>query len=75
MAEMTRRMATLETGWPDATGTQIYTVHEFASLVPNTLVLGGAAAHGLTWHYARPPVVGLDYEMDVRGIAREIVLP
>ena len=30
---------------------------------------------GLTWHYARPPVQGLDYEMDVRGVAREIVMP
>jgi hypothetical protein len=29
---------------------------------------------GLTWHHARPPVVGLEYEMDVRGAAREIVL-
>ena len=32
------------------------------------------APGGLTWHFARPPVVGLDFEMDVRGVAREIVL-
>ena len=31
-------------------------------------------AAGLTWHYARPPVQGLDYEMDVRGLARELVI-
>jgi hypothetical protein len=30
---------------------------------------------GIVWHFARPPVQGLDYEMDVRGVAREIVLP
>jgi hypothetical protein len=26
------------------------------------------------WHFARPPGKDPDYEMDVRGIAREIVL-
>jgi hypothetical protein len=31
-------------------------------------------AGGLSWHLARPPVVGLEFEMDVRGAAREIVL-
>ena len=34
----------------------------------------GAAADGLCWYLARPPVVGLEYEMDVRGAAREIAL-
>lgn len=34
----------------------------------------GAAAGGLAWHFCRAPVVGLDYEMDVRGAWREIVL-
>jgi hypothetical protein len=28
---------------------------------------------GLTWRYARSPVIGFDCEMDVRGVAREIV--
>jgi hypothetical protein len=34
----------------------------------------GATPAGLTWHFARPPVLELDYEMDVRAAAREIVL-
>jgi len=29
---------------------------------------------GLTWHFARPPVQGLDFEMDVRGVAHEFVI-
>jgi len=29
---------------------------------------------GLNWYYARPPVIGLEFEMDVRSVAREIVL-
>jgi hypothetical protein len=36
--------------------------------------IGGIGAAGLTWHYARPPVIDLEFEMDVRGAAREIVL-
>jgi hypothetical protein len=27
-----------------------------------------------TWHFARPPVQGLDFEMDVRGVAHEFVI-
>ena len=29
---------------------------------------------GLTWHFARPPVQGLDFEVDVRGVACELVI-
>ena len=29
---------------------------------------------GLVWYYVRPPVIGLEYEMDVRGTARELIL-
>ena len=34
----------------------------------------GAIESGLVWHYARPPVIGLEYEMDVRGTARELII-
>jgi hypothetical protein len=29
---------------------------------------------GVTWHYCRPPIGELEYEMDVRGIAVERLL-
>jgi hypothetical protein len=29
---------------------------------------------GITWHYCRPPIEELEYEMDVRGVAIERVL-
>lgn len=74
MTEMERRMAVLHTGWTAVTGTQIYTVQNIASFLPDELVRRGAARHGLTWHFARPPVVGLDYEMDCRGITVERVI-
>jgi hypothetical protein len=35
---------------------------------------GAAAIHGVRWYPSRPPIQGLDYEMDMRGVARELVL-
>ena len=31
----------------------------------------GVAAGGLAWHFCTPPVVDLDYEMDVRSVSVE----
>lgn len=74
VAEMERRLAALGFSWNDAVSTQAYTVHDIGALVEPEIVRRGAAAGGLEWHLARPPIVGLDYEMDVRGAAREIVV-
>jgi len=74
IAEMERRLAALGFTWADATSTQVYTVQNIGHLVGELLAARGACEGGLSWHYARPPVEGLEYEMDVRGPAREIVL-
>jgi hypothetical protein len=71
---MEQRLKALGFGWPDAISTQAYTVHDIGALIGPELAARGIAADGLSWHLARPPVVGLEYEMDVRGAAREIVL-
>lgn len=74
LGEMERRMAFVGGDWSRVTNTQLYTVHDVHPFIADELVRRGAMPGGLTWHYARPPVVGLDYEMDVRGVAREIVI-
>jgi len=74
LGEMERRMAALGFAWADCTGTQAYTVHDLHPFLANEIVARGAAAQGLTWHYCRPPVVDLEFEMDCRGVAREDVL-
>jgi hypothetical protein len=74
VAEMERRLAALGFSWKDALSTQAYSVHDIGPLVEAEIVRRGAGAGGLVWHFARPPIVGLDYEMDVRGAARDIVL-
>lgn len=74
IGEMERRMKLLGFTWKDAVTTQAYTVQNIGHVVGEELAKRGAMAGGLVWYYARPPVVGLDYEMDVRGAARELVL-
>jgi hypothetical protein len=67
------RMDALGFGWRDTTATQVYTLHDFHPFFAAEIVKRGAAHAGLTWHYCRPPVVGLEYEMDCRGVPVEEV--
>jgi hypothetical protein len=72
--EMERRMDTFGFGWKDATAVQAYTVHDFHAVLADELVRRGAARSGLTWHFARPPVIDLEYEMDCRRVTREVLI-
>lgn len=71
---MEKRLAGLGFGWADATSTQAYSVYDIGALIGPELAARGAAANGVTLHFCRPPVLGIDFEMDVRGAAREMVL-
>lgn len=73
LGEMERRMSYFSAGWKDTTAAQLYTVYDVHPFI-SKLVERGAMRHGLTWHYNRPPVVGLDYEMDCRRVRCERVL-
>ncbi|HYW91172.1 MAG TPA: hypothetical protein VFA95_01700 [Gammaproteobacteria bacterium] len=75
LAEMERRLAALGVGWADTTATQVYTVHDIHVLMSTELARRAAIRAGLSWHFCRPPVVGLEYEMDCRGVYLERVLP
>jgi hypothetical protein len=74
VAEMERRLGLLGVSWKDAVSVQAYTVQNIGHLVGEAMAARGALGRGLVWHYARPPVVGLEYEMDVHGPARDIVI-
>jgi hypothetical protein len=74
LGELERRLAVFGFGWADATATQVYTVHDLYPFLAEEIVRRGAAHGGLTWHYARPPVQGLEYEMDCRSVSRESVV-
>jgi hypothetical protein len=74
VALMGERLKALGFSWRDAVSTQAYTVHDIGALVGPEIAAQGAAAGGVAWHFARPPVVGLELEMDVRGAVSEILL-
>ena len=74
LGEMERRMGAFGHGWRDVTAVQLYTVHDIFPFLKEEIVRRGAARVGLTWHYNRPPVIDLEYEMDCRGLSRELVV-
>ncbi len=74
LGEMERRLAAFGLAWADTTASQVYTVHDLHPFLADEIVRRGAARSGLTWHYARPPVNELEYEMDCRGVAHERVI-
>ena len=74
LGALEQRMAALGFGWADVTATQVYTIFDIHPLLANEFVRRGAIPGGLTWHFARPPVQGLDFEVDMRGVAHELVI-
>lgn len=74
LGEMERRMGFFGAGWKDTTAVQIYSVHDIHPFLADELGRRGALANGATWHFNRPPVVDLEYEMDCRRVLDEVVL-
>lgn len=73
LGEQERRQAALGFGWNDVTATQVYTVHDIHAIMATELA-PRAGAGDIAWHFVRPPVVDLDFEMDCRGVLREHVI-
>lgn len=71
---MEQRLAAFGFTWKDTTGVQAYTIRDFHPVFADELVHRGAARAGLTWHFARPPVIDLEFEMDCRRVLRELVI-
>jgi hypothetical protein len=71
---MESRLAEFGHGWNDTTAAQAYSIRDFHHVMVDELVRHGALRSGLTWHFARPPVVDLEYEMDCRRVIRETVI-
>ena len=74
LESMERRLAAFDHAWKDTTAVQVYSVCDFNHVVADEIAERGAARSGLTWHFARPPVLDLDFEMDCRRVAREIII-
>ena len=66
------RMKGLGVDWKRATVIQLYTVHDIHPLTPQ--IQKRIHSSSITRHYCRPPIEGLEFEMDVRGVSVERVL-
>jgi hypothetical protein len=76
MGLMQGRLKGLGVNWSDVTATQIYTVHDIHPFLEKELLqrLDEGGVHGVTWHYSRPPIETIEYEMDLRGCVTEFVI-
>jgi hypothetical protein len=74
LSRMAHRLQGLGARWDRVSVVNIYTVHNIAPFVRDEILakIGAAKAHGVRWHLTRPPIAGLEYEMDVRGVGAEI---
>jgi hypothetical protein len=73
---MEGRLKGLGVSWSDVTVSEIYAIHDIHSLLEKELIRRQerAGAHGITWHYSRPPIEGIEYEMDLRGCTTELMI-
>ena len=74
LGEMERRMSFFKATWQQTTAVQLYTVFNAYPLISAEMSERGVIENGICWHYCRPPVVGLDFEMDCRRVTEELVL-
>ncbi len=73
---MVERLFGLGGAWEMINAVDVYTVHSLDGLVEDILCtrIGPARRHGFRWHFTRPPVVDIEFEMDMRGVRRDFVI-
>src|SRR5215471_17053680 len=76
MDTMQARLRALGGSWDRVMVIDVYTAQTIHDLVEHEIVpvAGAAAIHGIHWYPSRPPIQGLEYEMDLRGVRRELTL-
>ena len=73
---MQERLTGLGGAWERVTTIDVYTTQPIHGIVEDEILraAGPAAVHGVRWYPSRPPIRGLEFELDMRGVARELVL-
>jgi hypothetical protein len=73
---MDARLRGLGGDWAEVTVVDVYTVHDIFPLMQKLLMprLGAAGIHGVRWHFARPPIEEIEFEMDLRGCFKEVMV-
>jgi len=75
MGVMQKRLRALGGDWSRVTAIDIYAAQTIYSYLVDEILrpAGPAAIHGVHWFPSLPPIQGLEFEMDLRGVARELV--
>lgn len=74
MSTLRERVAALGCDWSKVTGAQIYTVHDIRPLLDTVFAEDKVSQIGLAWYPAWPPVIGMEFEVDVRSVRTELVI-
>jgi hypothetical protein len=76
MSALQDRLDEMKVEWNDTSGVNLYTVQDVHPIFATELLpaLKSASQRGIRWHYARPPVVGLELEIDGYSVRQELVL-
>lgn len=71
---MENRLRGLGLDWPSVSRANVYTAHAITELLPTILLgrMGAASIHGLHWHWTRPPIAEIEFEMDLRSTTTEL---
>jgi hypothetical protein len=69
------RLAELGFDWHDATHVELYAAEEIpGAMAALAAKATGAMQRGVRWHHGRPPVTGLELELEARAVAREVIV-
>jgi hypothetical protein len=76
MKVMEARLDGLGARWDLLNQINVYTVHPLGDFIEDAVLnrLGPARRMGIHWHPSRPPVVDIEFEMDMRGVSREFIV-
>jgi hypothetical protein len=79
MDVMAERLHGLGGAWDQVTAVDVYTPHPLDPVLTGWAGgilgrLGPAAVHGIHWYLSHPPIAGLEFEMDLRGVRHEVNL-
>ena len=71
-----RRLTELGLSFRDATQVEVYLAEAAETVLSQVLIpaLEEPARRGLRWHFGRPPITGVEVELEARGLLQEILL-
>jgi len=73
---MQTRLNRLEADEQLLSSIRVYCAHPVHSALESVIIPGipDAARVGIQWFYSRPPIRNIEFEMDLRGVRREIII-